>query len=152
MKASDIYHSPIGDIYIHTENDKVTRVQFIDNENYNYDINPSKLTGEVVNQLEQYFSGERKVFELPLGLEGTDFQKKVWNELCNIPFGVKSSYQEIAYAVDCQNGWRAVGNANHHNPIVIIVPCHRIVKSDGTMGGYGGGIWRKQFLLELEKQ
>jgi O-6-methylguanine DNA methyltransferase len=152
MTASDIYHSPIGDIYIHTENDKVTRVQFVEDEDWNFSINPGQLTAQVIEQLAQYFDGKRKVFELPLEMKGTDFRKEVWNELCNIPYGEKVSYQDIARLVNCENGWRAVGNANHHNPIVIIVPCHRIIKSDGSMGGYGGGIWRKEYLLALEKQ
>ncbi|MEI6090770.1 MAG: methylated-DNA--[protein]-cysteine S-methyltransferase [bacterium] len=150
MTSSNLYHSPIGDIYIHAENDKVTRVEFIDDEYWNFSVNPGKLTDEVCNQLAEYFAGNRRTFDLPLQLEGTDFRKKVWEELCNIPYGEKVSYQDIAHKVNCENGWRAVGNANHYNPIVIIVPCHRVVKTDGSMGGYGGGIWRKEFLLRLE--
>ncbi len=151
MTTSDFYHSPIGNLYIHTENDKVTRVEFVDDELINYHIIPGKLTGEVINQLDQYFAGNRKLFDLPLDLKGTDFRVKVWVELCNIPYGEQATYLDVANAVNCENGWRAVGNANHHNPIVIIVPCHRVVKSDGSMGGYGGGIWRKEYLLSLEK-
>jgi methylated-DNA-[protein]-cysteine S-methyltransferase len=152
MITSDIYHSPIGDIYIHAENEKVTRVEFVEDEQWNININPSEFTDKIISQLEEYFSGKRKVFDLPLEFDGTDFRKKIWTELCNIPYGEKASYQDIAHIVKCENGWRAVGNANHYNPIVIIIPCHRVVKSDGTMGGYGGGIWRKEYLLRLEEK
>lgn len=152
MNTSNIYHSPIGKIYIHAENEKVTRVEFLDVEHTNISVNPCNLTGKVIEQLEEYFSGKRRNFDLPLKFDGTDFRKKVWAELRNIPYGKKVSYQEIAIAVNCNNGWRAVGNANHYNPIVIIVPCHRVIKSDGTMGGYGGGIWRKEYLLKLEEE
>jgi len=152
MITSDIYHSPIGDIYIHAENEKVTRVEFVEDEQWNININPSEFTDKIISQLEEYFTGKRKVFDLPLEFDGTDFRKKVWTELCNIPYGEKASYQDIAHIVNCENGWRAVGNANHYNPIVIIIPCHRVVKSDGSMGGYGGGIWRKEYLLRLEEK
>lgn len=152
MITTDFYRSPIGTLFIHTEYDKVTGVEFIDDEKINIQVNPSKLTGKVISQLEEYFSGKRKVFDLPLELYGTEFRKKVWAELCKILYGQTATYLEIAHDVNCENGWRAVGNANHYNPVVIIVPCHRVVKSDGTMGGYGGGLWRKEYLLRLESQ
>jgi methylated-DNA-[protein]-cysteine S-methyltransferase len=113
MNTSNIYHSPIGKIYIHAENEKVTRVEFLDEERTNISVNPCNLTGKVIEQLEEYFSGKRRDFDLPLKFGGTDFRKKVWVELRNIPYGKKVSYQEIATAVNCNNGWRAVGNANH---------------------------------------
>ncbi|MDR3477848.1 MAG: methylated-DNA--[protein]-cysteine S-methyltransferase [Gammaproteobacteria bacterium] len=106
---------------------------------------------KTLTQLEEYLDGKRKVFELPLCAEGTDFQKKVWHELMKIPYGQTRSYKEIAVALSDANASRAVGNANGKNPISIIVPCHRVISSDGSMGGYAGGLDTKQKLLSLEE-
>ena len=107
-------------------------------------------TAEVRRQLEQYFKGKRRDFDLKLDLRGPDFYKRCWGELLRIPFGETRSYAQIARAVGCPAGFRAVGQANHHNPIAIIVPCHRVLASDGTLGGYGGGLPLKAKLLRLE--
>jgi len=103
-----------------------------------------------VEELERYFRGELKEFTLPLDLRGTEFQKKCWQELLRIPYGKTRTYAQIARAVGSPNACRAVGGANHHNPVAIIVPCHRVVASGGKLGGYGGGLDIKQKLLELE--
>ena len=112
---------------------------------------PSPLQREVDKQMKEYFEGERKEFDLPLRPEGTDFQKKVWNALLEIPFGETRSYQDIANAVGSPKACRAVGMANHHNPIIIVIPCHRVIGKHGKLVGYGGGLSMKEKLLLLEK-
>jgi methylated-DNA-[protein]-cysteine S-methyltransferase len=106
---------------------------------------------DCVKQLDEYFKGNRREFDLKLKPEGTDFQKKVWTELQNIPFGQTSSYGQIAAAIGKSNACRAVGNANNRNKIAVIIPCHRVIGSDGSLVGYGGGLWRKKWLLDHEK-
>ncbi len=102
------------------------------------------------NELKKYFDGTLNKFTVPINFPGTDFQKKVWNELLNIPFGKTVSYEDLAQKVGIPKGQRAVGHANGLNRIAIIIPCHRVVNKDGKLGGYGGGLWRKQRLIELE--
>ena len=101
-------------------------------------------------QLREYFAGERVVFETPLELNGTPFERRVWRALVDIPYGETVSYGEIAARVDQPSAARAVGLANGRNPIAVIVPCHRVIGADGTLTGYGGGLQRKRLLLELE--
>ena len=110
----------------------------------------SDLISEAEEQLKAYFDGERKEFDLRLDMVGTDFQLKVWKELLKVPYGVTRSYKEQAIAVGDLKAIRAVATANGENRISIIIPCHRIIGADGSLTGYGGGIWRKQKLLELE--
>ena len=107
---------------------------------------------EYLNQLSEYLSGTRKIFDLTLVLVGTPFQKKVWESLQQIPYGETRTYQQVAEEIGHPRSSRAVGNANHINPIPIIIPCHRVVRSDSTLGGFGGGIDVKQKLLDLERQ
>lgn len=104
---------------------------------------------QAVTQLEEYFAGERTEFDIPMAFDGTDFQRRVWTELCRIPYGETISYGELACRVGRPRGPRAVGQANGKNPIPIIVPCHRVVASDG-IGGYGGGLPMKRALLAVE--
>jgi methylated-DNA-[protein]-cysteine S-methyltransferase len=104
----------------------------------------------VARQLEEYFAGKRKVFDLPLKMQGTEFQKRVWRQLTKIPFGETWSYGQLAKRLDNPNGSRAVGLANGRNPIAVIVPCHRVIGADGSLTGFGGGIPRKQWLLSHE--
>ena len=106
---------------------------------------------ECLRQLTEYFKGRRQKFSIPLLLEGTDFQKAVWRQLQKIPFGQTASYGDVARAVGSPRAFRAVGNANNKNPIPLIIPCHRVIGSDGKLVGFGGGIWRKHWLLEHEK-
>ncbi|MDX2361727.1 MAG: methylated-DNA--[protein]-cysteine S-methyltransferase [Crocinitomicaceae bacterium] len=112
--------------------------------------NSNSLITQLELQLSEYFDKTRKKFELPLEFVGTDFQCKVWNELLNIPFGSTRSYLEQSRAIGDINAIRAVANANGQNRISIVVPCHRVIGSDGSLTGYGGKLWRKKFLLELE--
>jgi len=104
-----------------------------------------------VNQLEQYFSGERCQFDFRLDLRGTEFQLACWQALLHIPYGQTRTYADIARAVGRPQGFRAVGMANNRNPVAIVVPCHRVIASDGTLCGYGGGLEIKQNLLQLER-
>ena len=108
------------------------------------------LLGKAAGQLLEYFRGERKKFDLPLDPAGTAFQRKVWQELERIPFGTVATYGEIAARTGRPKGARAVGQANHCNPIPILIPCHRVVAAGGLLGGYGGGTALKIRLLELE--
>jgi methylated-DNA-[protein]-cysteine S-methyltransferase len=103
-------------------------------------------------QLREFFAGERFLFDLELDPEGTPFQLEVWRALTKIPYAGTCSYRNIAIAVDRPKGYQAIGQANTRNPIPIIVPCHRVINADGSMGGYGGGPDRKHRLLELEKR
>ncbi len=124
---------------------------------------PHKLAGKAVRcemsndatayaraELKEYFAGKRRDFTVPLDLRGTEFQRRCWHELLRIPFGETRSYGEIARAVGSPNGYRAVGQANHHNPVAIVVPCHRVLAGGKELGGYGGGLPTKAFLLRLE--
>jgi O-6-methylguanine DNA methyltransferase len=105
---------------------------------------------KVVRQLKEYFSGKRQDFDLPLHLIGTEFQKLVWRQLCQVPFGQTASYKKIAERIGRPKAMRAVGQANHRNPIPIVIPCHRIIGSNGHLVGFGGGLDKKRFLLSLE--
>jgi len=107
-------------------------------------------TRSVRKHMDDYFAGKRRSFDLALDLRGTDFRKRCWSELLRIPYGETRSYAQIARAVGNPNGFRAVGQANHYNPIAIIVPCHRVLAGGRNLGGYGGGLPTKAFLLRLE--
>ncbi len=111
----------------------------------------NKMLDRLQEQLAEYFEGKRRKFDLPLVAPGTEFQESVWAELQKIPPGWTRSYRELAEALGKPGAQRAVGRANGDNRIAIIIPCHRVVRGDGTLGGYGGGTWRKQFLLDLER-
>lgn len=104
-----------------------------------------------VDQLEAYFAGDLKEFDLPLAAQGTPFQHRVWQELCAIPYGETVSYLDIAERIGDRKAVRAVGLANGRNPIAIVVPCHRVIGSNGKLTGYAGGLWRKERLLNLER-
>jgi methylated-DNA-[protein]-cysteine S-methyltransferase len=106
---------------------------------------------EVARQLDEYFAGTRTAFDVPMRLEGTEFQQLVWEQLCAIPYGRTISYGELARRVGNPKASRAVGSANGRNPVAVIVPCHRVIAGDGSLGGYGGGLERKTSLLELER-
>ena len=113
----------------------------------------SALLDRAERQIHEYLAGTRREFDLPLDLDtGTEFQREVWRGLQQIPYGETLSYRELACCVGRPRAARAVGNANHHNPISIIVPCHRVIAADGSLGGYGGSVWRKEFLLDLESR
>ncbi len=110
----------------------------------------SKHLDELAEQLDRYFAGQLREFDVPLVLRGTPFQEAVWSQLQRIPFGQTWSYEQLAGEANRPGAQRAVGSANGKNPVAIVVPCHRVVNKNGRLGGYGGGLWRKQFLLDLE--
>jgi methylated-DNA-[protein]-cysteine S-methyltransferase len=110
----------------------------------------SAACAELQQQLDEYFADRRREFTVPLDLRGTDFQRECWEQLLSIPYGETRSYGEIARAVGRPNAYRAVGQSNHHNPVAIIVPCHRVLAGGKALGGYGGGLPTKAFLLRLE--
>lgn len=112
----------------------------------------NKYFPELEKQLNAYFEARLSEFTIPLSMQGTSFQKEVWNELMRIPFGQTRSYQKQANAIGKPSSVRAVANANGMNKIAILIPCHRVIGADGSLTGYGGGLWRKQFLLDLEKK
>ena len=113
-------------------------------------VRETGLLAEAARQLDEYFQGKRRAFDLPLKLNGTEFQRAVWNALLEIPYGETRSYHDIAKRLNKPGAARAVGQANHRNPLWIIVPCHRVVQAGGGLGGYGGGLEVKRKLLELE--
>ena len=112
----------------------------------------SELLQRTEAQLSEYFEGKRHEFDLPLKPSGTEFQQRVWAALMDIPYGETRTYKDIAIAAGCPKGYRAVGMANHNNPISIIVPCHRVIGSGGKLTGYGGGLPVKEYLLGLERK
>jgi AraC family transcriptional regulator of adaptative response/methylated-DNA-[protein]-cysteine methyltransferase len=109
------------------------------------------LFAELETQLSAYFDGALRQFDLPLVYAGTDFQKMVWNHLRKIAYGETQAYKEVASQLHRPNAVRAIGRANGENPLAILIPCHRVIGTDGNLTGYGGGLWRKQSLLELER-
>ena len=125
-------------------------VTFVDAPGGVGEVGANAVTEEAATQLAAYFDGARRTFELPLAPQGTPFQRAVWAQLLQVPFGETATYRDIALALDNVNGVRAVGAANGRNPIAVIVPCHRIIGSNGRLTGYGGGLWRKEWLLRHE--
>ncbi len=142
------YEFPIGKICIEEENNYITALYMDDNIRENE--METELLRKVYGQLTEYFAGERKEFQLPIRLEGTEFQKKVWAALQTIPYGETRTYGEIAKQIGNEKAFRAVGGANNKNTVLIIVPCHRVIGADGSMVGFGGGLAVKKHLLELE--
>jgi len=150
MKEFKAYYlSPIGPLEVSGTSEGIVSVTFVKTRLPN-DRNLPECVKEGIRQLEEYFKGARKNFSLKLLLQGTPFQKLVWQRLKKIPYGKLASYGEVAKAIGKPNAYRAVGNANNKNPIAIIIPCHRVIGSDGTLVGYGGGLWRKEWLLDHE--
>lgn len=113
-------------------------------------VQDDKKLEKIINQLNEYFYGKRKSFDLNVDLYGTSFQKLVWESLLTIPYGEVRSYKDIAIQINAPKSVRAIGGANHNNPVSIIVPCHRVIGSNGNLVGYGGGLDKKEYLLELE--
>ncbi len=151
MIFKTFYNSPIGLIEISGTENSITSLYFIDQE-FNPDLKSNSYLDKCVEQLDVYFNGKRKIFELNLQPEGSVFQKKVWEELLKVPFGETRSYMEITKLIGDTKAIRAVANANGQNKISIIIPCHRVIGSDGSLTGYGGGLWRKKWLLDHEQK
>lgn len=148
MKKIFYYDTYAGRIGIAEEDGAITHLIFSERD---WTVEETDLIKETKRQLDEYFAGKRKEFDIPIRLEGTEFQKRVWEELRKIPYGKTVTYKDIAEAVGCPKGFRAVGLANNRNPISIIYPCHRVIGSNGSLTGYGGGLDVKEKLLELER-
>ncbi|MEY8870634.1 methylated-DNA--[protein]-cysteine S-methyltransferase [Meridianimaribacter flavus] len=144
-----IIKTPLGYTKITGDNDGIASVTVLNSEEQISDIIPESLE-DCVYQLNEYFEGKRQFFDLNLNPQGTDFQKKVWDALLTIPYGKTMSYLELSKQLGDVKAIRAVANANGKNPLWIIVPCHRIIGTDGSLTGYAGGLHRKQWLLEHE--
>ena len=142
-------HTPIGYLNITTTDTHLVSCLFSDVA-YPTTAEQPAIMQQTIAQLTEYFAGKRKEFDLPLQPEGTEFQKKVWGQLNTIAFGKTASYMDVAKAVSGEKAIRAVGAANGRNPICLIVPCHRVIGSDGSLTGYAGGLWRKEWLLNHE--
>lgn len=144
-------NTPLGTTAIEGDVAGIARITVLDDkaESTQADMVPEALQ-EAVNQLTDYFNGSRTAFTFKLNPRGTDFQKKVWQALLEIPFGKTTSYQELAVKLGDVKAIRAVAAANGKNPLWIVVPCHRVIGSDGSLTGYAGGLWRKKWLLEHE--
>ncbi len=140
--------SPVGIIEISGSDDGIRSIIFLEKESEPTPV-PANLQ-ECADQLIEYFAGKRQSFQLKLDPRGTEFQLKVWKQLQQIPYGKTVSYLELARMTGRESNTRAVGNANGKNKINIVVPCHRVIGSNGKLTGYGGGLWRKEILLKLE--
>lgn len=157
----DYFTSPIGLIYLSADEIGLRNVEFIETIYDEHEIIKKEKTKEIkfsnseilknaIEQLQKYFEKSLTEFSVPVNLDGTDFQKSVWNELTLVPFGETRSYLKQAIALKNEKAIRAVAKANGSNPIAIIIPCHRIIGSDGSLTGYAGELWRKKWLLEHE--
>ena len=149
------YHdSPVGPLRLEADGDHLT-VLYFENEPVPPDVPDANRAHPVIAaacaQLDEYFAARRRTFELPLRPRGTDFQQKVWAALTRIPYGATASYGSIARTILAPDAVRAVGAANGANPIAIVIPCHRVIGSNGSLTGFGGGLPRKRFLLALEQ-
>ena len=153
------YPSPIGILKIKFNNQALLSIEFDDHlrevknncqKNFYEDPEILKIYNLIFDQLNEYFLGKRNTFDIPLDLEGSSFELKVWNYLKNIPYGQTYSYSEVAEAIGKPEAAQAVGQANSRNPVVIIIPCHRVISADGSINDYSGGVWRKRWLLDHE--
>ncbi|MDC0760398.1 methylated-DNA--[protein]-cysteine S-methyltransferase [Brevibacillus sp. AG] len=148
------YASPLGVLEISGTEDGVCSILFTDRDEpilLEQEDNCHEPLLVCQQQLDEYFSGKRQSFSVPLWMKGTDFQKSVWHTLTTIPYAHKITYTELAALIGKENAVRAVGNANGKNRLNIIVPCHRIIGSNGSLTGYSGGLWRKEWLLTHEQ-
>ena len=140
--------SPLGRLRLTEEGGALTRLDFVEDEPLRPPETPLLIQAE--RELGEYFSGTRRGFDLPLAPQGTDFQRRVWRALQDIPYGQTRSYAQLAAAVGAPRACRAVGGANGRNPLPILIPCHRVIAADGRLAGFSAGLERKEALLELE--
>lgn len=143
------YHTPLGFAHITADDHFITKISIRDEV---YEVEPvsSPILNEAIKQLDEYFAGKRKVFDLPLKQPGTDFQQRVWQQLLQIPYGVTISYAQMSNQMNNPLAIRAIASANGKNNLWIVVPCHRVIGTNGSLTGYAGGLWRKQWLLDHE--
>lgn len=157
-RTTTLFHpSPLGKLAIVGAADGIQAIHFMDDHPSQIDLPPVVDATDApavllacASQLDAYFRGELRIFDVPLAVSGTTFERRVWRELLKIPYGVTRSYADLARIVGDEKTVRAVGRANGKNQVSIIVPCHRVIGSDGSLTGYGGGLWRKAWLLNHE--
>ena len=152
-----VYESPLGKMFITESNEKITGIYFEGQKHFPKAINEWNLSlttqiKKAISQLQEYFNGERREFQLPLKPEGTAFQYQVWEQIAKVQHGETIQYGEIAKNIGKPNSSRAVGSATGKNPISVIIPCHRVLGKSGKMTGYAGGLNRKEALLQLENK
>ncbi len=153
-----VVESPVGQLLLAGEHERLNRLSFLEGRKSPISIpndwtrNDSRFK-HIVTQLQEYFRGVRKEFDIPMdiGTNKPDFSRRVWNQLRKIPYGETCSYRTIAERIGRPKAYRAVGQANHSNPIAIVIPCHRVIGSNGTLTGFGVGLNTKEFLLNLEQ-
>ena len=150
MRSYCCIPSPLGVLTMVEDDGRLTRLDFGERIEEGACGRRTPLFEDAERQLNEYFDGQRSFFDLPLGLEGTPFQLAVWDALRKIPYGRTRTYQDIAEQIGHPNAMRAVGMANHRNPIAIVVPCHRVIGASGRLTGYGGGLDKKEYLLSME--
>lgn len=151
MIYSAYYDSPIGRLLLEADDVVITKVHFMEDLQVTVSA-PSPVLEKCMAELDEYFDGKREKFSVPVHAFGTDFQQKVWAQLLTIQFSKTISYADLAKQLGDQKVIRAAGSANGKNPIAIIIPCHRVIGSDGSLIGYGGGLWRKKWLLDFERK
>lgn len=152
------YKSPIGALFIKSTGDTIEEISFVNSlkgnkineDEIDFSLPQSPAIKKCIKQLDEYFEGTRKKFDFAAAQTGTEFQRKVWDELLNIPFGRSISYLELSKRINNIKAIRAVGTTNGSNKICIAVPCHRVIGSNGDLTGYGGDLWRKKWLLDHE--
>lgn len=150
--SKGILKTEIGNLEISASEKGISEIHFLDDTEKLQVYPVNDLIERCKLQLTEYFEGKRLSFDIEIELNGTDFQKKVWNELQNIPYGKTISYLELAKRLGDKKSIRAAGLANGKNPLPILIPCHRVIGSDGSLVGYAGGLWRKKWLLEHESK
>jgi methylated-DNA-[protein]-cysteine S-methyltransferase len=146
------FESPLGKIEVRSDSEGVYAIKFV-SENDLLKPNSENVTPhveEAIKQIKEYFNGERKIFDIKLRFRGTDFQNSVWNQLQQIPFGKTYTYLKMARLLGDEKCIRAAASANGKNPFAIVIPCHRVIGTNGSLTGYAGELWRKQWLLEHE--
>lgn len=153
MKKHIVFDTPLGLMELCEQDGCITEVNFLDDAKKVSDNEPTPLLTEAKRQMLLYLEGKLTDFDLPLAfMEGTPFQKRVWEALKTIPYGETRSYSELAKMIGNEKACRAVGGANNKNPLAVIVPCHRVIGANGSLVGYGGGLAKKRHLLDLEKK
>jgi O-6-methylguanine DNA methyltransferase len=164
VRYLDWCESPVGPLLLRATDNAVCGLSFCDDEalpqrlqalrdrhQHTLSAERSPLLEDLRGQLAEYFQGQRRKFAVPLSSAGSDFQERVWSALCDIPYGITWSYLDLAMRIGDAQATRAVGYANGANPIAIVIPCHRVIYADGGEGGFGGGLWRKRILLDVER-
>lgn len=147
MIFNEYYQSPVGLLEIKADEEAITGVRLAEEEEF---YRANDITHEAVKQLKEYFAGDRKEFDVPIKITGTDFQKRVYHALLQVPYGSTVSYKDLTIMAGNRRGYQATGQAMHVNKIMIIVPCHRVISNDGGIGGYGQHIEVKKYLLRME--